>query len=70
LVTVVVEHVAWIIEPTLFGNLIDATIDKLKGTPDSSLSAPLSSGGAFPREFGGALRGARSTKRIYPEYVH
>ena len=39
---VVVEHVAWIIEPTLFGNLIDATIDKLKGTPDSSYLLPLS----------------------------
>jgi len=28
---VVVEHVAWIVEPTLFGNLIDATIDKATG---------------------------------------
>ncbi len=39
---VVVEHVAWIIEPTLFGTLIDATIDKLKGTPGSSYALPLS----------------------------
>ncbi|HTY60407.1 MAG TPA: ABC transporter six-transmembrane domain-containing protein, partial [Bacteroidota bacterium] len=38
---VVVEHVAWIIEPTLFGNLIDATIDELKGTPGSSYVLPL-----------------------------
>ena len=28
---VVIEDVAWIIEPTLFGNLIDATIDKAAG---------------------------------------
>ena len=38
---VVVEHVAWIIEPTLFGNLIDATIERLKGTPESSYVLPL-----------------------------
>jgi len=42
LALVVVEHVAWIIEPTLFGTLIDATIDKLKGTPGSSYVLPLS----------------------------
>jgi ABC-type multidrug transport system fused ATPase/permease subunit len=28
---VVIEHVAWIVEPSLFGNLIDATIDKATG---------------------------------------
>jgi len=39
---VVVEHVAWIIEPTLFGNLIDATIEELKGTPGASYILPLS----------------------------
>jgi len=41
---VVVEHVAWIIEPTLFGNLIDATIDKLKGTPIRLICSPSHSG--------------------------
>jgi len=38
---VVVEHVAWIIEPTLFGSLIDATIEELKGTPGASYILPL-----------------------------
>jgi len=28
---VVIEHVAWILEPVLFGNLIDATIDRAGG---------------------------------------
>jgi len=39
---VVVEHVAWIIEPSLFGSLIDATIEQLKGTPGASNILPLS----------------------------
>jgi len=41
LTLVVIEDVAWIIEPTLFGNLIDATIDKAAGTASSSYLPPL-----------------------------
>jgi ABC-type multidrug transport system fused ATPase/permease subunit len=38
---VVVEHVAWIIEPTLFGNLIDATIDRATGSAPTLDTLPL-----------------------------
>jgi ABC-type multidrug transport system fused ATPase/permease subunit len=38
---VVIEHVAWIVEPTLFGNLIDATIDKATGASTASPLYPL-----------------------------
>lgn len=38
---VVVENVAWILEPTLFGNVIDAFIDKAVGEGPVHFGAPL-----------------------------
>ena len=38
---VVVENVAWIVEPTVFGNVIDALIDAASGDPKSTYAAPL-----------------------------
>lgn len=38
---VVVENIAWIIEPTLFGKVIDAVIDKAFVDPQSSVIVPL-----------------------------
>ena len=63
---VVVEHVAWIIEPTLFGDLIDATIEKLKGTPGSSYVLPLSLWvGAFLLNSGVGTARRSVDERIY-----
>ena len=38
---VVVENVAWIVEPTVFGNVIDALIDAASGDPKSTYAVPL-----------------------------
>jgi hypothetical protein len=38
---VAIEHVAWIVEPTLFGNLIDATIDRATGSAPAFDTLPL-----------------------------
>ncbi len=39
---VVVENIAWIIEPTVFGSVIDAFIDKASGEREVKLLIPLS----------------------------
>jgi ABC-type multidrug transport system fused ATPase/permease subunit len=63
---VVVEHVAWIVEPTLFGNLIDATINTLKGTPGASYVLPLSLWvGAFLLNSGVGTARRSVDQRIY-----
>ena len=38
---VVIENVAWIVEPTVFGNVIDALIDASTGDPRSTYKVPL-----------------------------
>ncbi len=38
---VVIENVAWIIEPALFGNVIDAMIEAATGDPRTSYTVPL-----------------------------
>lgn len=38
---VVIEHVAWIVEPTLFGNVIDALIDVASENTTKSYTLPL-----------------------------
>jgi ABC-type multidrug transport system fused ATPase/permease subunit len=38
---VVIENVAWIIEPTVFGNVLDALIDAASGDAKSSYAIPL-----------------------------
>ncbi len=38
---VVIENVAWIVEPTLFGKVIDAVIDKAVVDPETSILWPL-----------------------------
>lgn len=63
---VVIEHVAWILEPTLFGNLIDATIEKATGASTTPYVTPLFLWiGAFVVNSGvGALRRSLD-QRIY-----
>ena len=58
LALVVIENIAWIIEPTLFGNVIDAMIDTASGDPGASFILPLLLWiGAFITNSGvGALR--------------
>jgi ABC-type multidrug transport system fused ATPase/permease subunit len=41
LALVAIENIAWIIEPTLFGNVIDAMIDVAGGEAGASVLAPL-----------------------------
>jgi hypothetical protein len=41
LALVIVENVAWIVEPTVFGNVIDALIDAASGDAGSSYATPL-----------------------------
>jgi ABC-type multidrug transport system fused ATPase/permease subunit len=41
LTLVAIENIAWIVEPTLFGNVIDAMIDVAGGEPGASTLAPL-----------------------------
>ncbi len=63
---VVIENVAWIVEPTLFGNVIDAMIDEAAKEPGASYKWPLAIWmGAFLINSGvGAVR--RSVdQRIY-----
>jgi len=63
---VIVEHVAWIIEPTLFGNLIDATIDKATGNANSSYVVPLALWiGAFLLNSGVGAARRSVDQRIY-----
>jgi ABC-type multidrug transport system fused ATPase/permease subunit len=38
---VAIENIAWIVEPTLFGNVIDAMIDVAGGEASASILAPL-----------------------------
>jgi ABC-type multidrug transport system fused ATPase/permease subunit len=38
---VIIENIAWIIEPTLFGKVIDAVIDKVLQEPGSTFVLPL-----------------------------
>ncbi|MGA2667758.1 MAG: ABC transporter six-transmembrane domain-containing protein [Ignavibacteria bacterium] len=38
---VIIENIAWIVEPTLFGKVIDAVIDKALEEPESSFILPL-----------------------------
>lgn len=63
---VIVEHVAWIVEPTLFGNLIDATIDKATGNATSSYVVPLTLWvGAFLLNSGVGAARRSVDQRIY-----
>lgn len=41
LTLVAIENIAWIVEPTLFGNVIDAMIDVAGGEASASILAPL-----------------------------
>ena len=41
LVLVIIENIAWIIEPTLFGKVIDAVIDKALVDPETSFFMPM-----------------------------
>ena len=61
IILVVIENIAWIIEPTLFGKVIDALIDKALVDPETSFFFPMmlwvsafvvnSGVGAFRRSF-------------------
>jgi ABC-type multidrug transport system fused ATPase/permease subunit len=58
LALVAIENLAWIVEPTLFGNVIDAMIDAAAGEPKASAILPLLLWiGAFATNSGvGAIR--------------
>jgi len=55
---VVIENLAWILEPTVFGNVIDASIDKASSLRDAAFLLPLPIWvGVFPlNSVVGALR--------------